>query len=137
MNSENPNLKVWGDGSPTRDFLYVEDAAKVICKLIKSKETKSSEPINIGTGTEISIKNLIYLITKIFKYTGPIIFEKSKPNGQPRRVLDITRLENIIGNYKFLTINKGLENTINYYLKNKNLLIQNLRNISKLNVREK
>src|SRR5947208_10746574 len=78
-----PNIEVWGDGSPTREFLYVEDAAEGIC--LAAERYTSSEPVNLGSGMEISIKELVHTIKRMTGFTGEIVWDTTKPNGQPRR----------------------------------------------------
>jgi GDP-L-fucose synthase len=79
-------IVVWGDGSATREFLYVEDAAEAI--LLASERYNSSDPVNLGSGEEISIKNLVHTIADVVGFKGRIVWDTSKPNGQPRRKLD-------------------------------------------------
>ena len=90
-----PSIEVWGDGSPTREFLYVEDAAEGI--LLATEKYNASEPVNLGSGMEISIKDLVTLIAKLTGFSGELIWDASKPNGQPRRRLDVTRAEKEFG----------------------------------------
>ena len=82
-------IEVWGTGSATREFFYVEDAAEAI--YLATESYNKSEPINIGAGFEISIKELTELIAKLTGFQGKIIWDKSKPDGQPRRMLDTTK----------------------------------------------
>ena len=110
-----PSVTVWGDGSASREFLYAGDCAKAIELSIDGYN--SPEPINIGTGKEISIKDLVVLIKNIVGYQGEIKFDKSKPNGQPRRCLDISKAENKIGFVAGTSLEKGLEKTYNWYTK--------------------
>src|SRR5205085_11157738 len=84
-------IEVWGDGSATREFLYVEDAAEAI--LLASERYNSSAPVNIGSGDEISIKALTETIARVVGFTGRVVWDPSKPNGQPRRKLDTSRAE--------------------------------------------
>lgn len=112
-------IEVWGDGSPTRDFLNVIDASKLICRILEISNLPPSQPINIGTGKETSIKTLISEISEIMDYKGSVIYNTEKPNGQPRRVLDISRLKKELGLVKFIPLNKGLIETVDYYLQNK------------------
>lgn len=114
INKEN-SVTLWGTGKPTRDFLYAEDSIKIILKILESGCFDIS-PVNIGTGAEISIALLSYHIAKYLKFKGEVIWDESKPDGQPRRVLDISRLTNIIGYYKFESIEDGLKKTIDCYL---------------------
>lgn len=103
------SVTVWGDGLSTREFLYVEDAAKAI--VLAARTYNRSDPINVGTGVEISIRDLVFKISEILKYKGDIEWDTSKPNGQPRRCLDVTKL-----NFKArTTLDKGLKKTINWY----------------------
>lgn len=109
-------IEVWGDGSATREFLYVEEAAKAI--VMATKKYNLQDPINIGRGEDISIKNLVELIAKIMKYNGKIVWDTSKPNGQPKRLLEVTKAKEEFGFKANITFEKGLTNTIKWYLKN-------------------
>jgi GDP-L-fucose synthase len=82
-------VPVWGDGSPTREFLYVEDAAEGI--LLAAEKYNDPEPVNLGSGREISIRELAELIARLTGYSGELVFDASQPNGQPRRGLDVSR----------------------------------------------
>lgn len=108
---------VWGDGSPTREFLYVEDAAEGI--LMAAEKYNESEPVNLGAGYEISIKNLVELIAKKTGFTGSLVWDTSKPNGQPRRQLDTKRAFDKFGFKAKMTFEEGLENTINWFRENR------------------
>lgn len=108
-----PSIEVWGDGSPTREFLYVEDAAEGI--LLATEKYNGSEPVNLGSGMEISIKDLITLIAKLCKYEGEIVWNKDKPNGQPRRRLDVSRAEREFGFKAQVSFEEGLRRTIEWY----------------------
>lgn len=108
-------IEVWGDGSPTREFLYVKDAARAI--VLATKKYDKSNPINLGGGIEISIKNLITLIAKFMSYRGEIRWDTTKPNGQPRRSLNTLRAEREFGFKANASFEIGLKNTINWYLK--------------------
>ena len=88
-------IEVWGDGSPTREFLYVEDAAEGI--LLAAEKYNGPEPVNLGSGFEISIKDLVEMIADLTGYKGSLIWDASKPNGQPRRALDVNRARNYFG----------------------------------------
>jgi len=104
----------WGDGSPTREFLYVEDAAEAI--LLASEMYNKSEPVNLGTGVEVSIKKLVELITNYTGFSGKVTWDTSKPNGQPRRHLDTSKAER---EFKFrakTALEEGLRKTINWYV---------------------
>lgn len=109
-------LPVWGDGSPTREFLYVEDAAAGL--VLGTQHLNSSEPVNLGTGREISIRNLIELICELMDYDGEIVWETDKPNGQPRRCLDTTRARDLFGFESKTTFEEGLKQTIAWYRAN-------------------
>lgn len=106
------HIVVWGDGSPTREFLYVDDAAEGI--LLAAERYNSSEPVNIGSAYEISIKDLVTLIATLTGFKGKIVWDKSKPNGQPRRKLDISRAEEAFGFRASTDFEKGLKRTIDY-----------------------
>lgn len=108
-----PEIVVWGTGKPTREFLYVEDAAEVI--ILATERYDKSEPVNIGAGFEISIKDLIELIANLTGYKGKIIWDKSKPDGQPRRCLDTTKAEKEFGFKAKTTLEEGLKKTIEWY----------------------
>ena len=108
-------IEVWGDGNPTREFLYVKDAARAI--VLATKRYDKSDPINLGAGIEIPIKNLVVLIAKFMKYKGEIRWDTTKPNGQPRRSLDTSRAEKEFGFKTKTSFEIGLKNTINWYLK--------------------
>jgi len=109
-------IVVWGDGSPTREFLYVEDAADGI--LLAAEKYNSAEPVNIGAGFEIKIKNLVELIARLCGFNGGIIWDTSKPNGQPRRILDITKAEKEFGFKAKTNFEYGLRKAIEWYSKN-------------------
>lgn len=106
-------IPVWGNGSPTREFLYSEDAARGI--VMATRFYNDSEPVNLGTGYEISIKDLITLICNLMDYDGEIIWETDKPNGQPRRCLDIQRAKAAFGFMAQVGFEEGLRKTIEWY----------------------
>ena len=109
-------IKVWGDGSAHREFLYVED---LVLSIIKATEKyNKSDPMNIGTGNMISIKKLVELISKICHFDGDIKWEKTKPNGQIYRMLDISKMKNNLNYTPQTSLEEGLKNTINWYLAN-------------------
>lgn len=114
------SITVWGTGKPTREFLYVEDAARAI--VIAAEKYNKTEPVNLGSGLEISIKNLAQLIVKETGFAGKIIWDKTKPDGQPRRKLDITRAKKEFGFTARMKFEAGLKRTIAWYLKNKELI---------------
>lgn len=107
------HIVVWGSGKPTREFLYVEDAARGI--LLASEKYNSSEPVNLGSGFEISIKDLVVLIVKYTGFKGKIIWDKTKPDGQPRRCLDVSKAEKEFGFKAEVNFEEGLKRTIDWY----------------------
>ena len=109
-------IEVWGDGSPTREFLYVEDAAEGI--LLAAEKYNGSEPVNLGSGFEISIKDLVEMIADLTGYKGSLIWDESKPNGQPRRALDVNRARNYFGFQAKMDFREGLKKTIEWYRAN-------------------
>lgn len=112
--ANSPTVELWGDGSPTREFLYVTDAARGI--VTAAEEYNDSEPVNLGSGWEVTIKELAEQIAKLVKYEGKIVWDTTKPNGQPRRRLDTTRAEKLFGFKAEMSLADGLEKTINWYL---------------------
>jgi GDP-L-fucose synthase len=112
-----PEVFLWGDGSPTREFLYVEDAAEAISLATEKYEGK--EPINIGSGMEISMSELANQIRVVVGYEGEIIWDKSKPNGQPRRCLDVSRAKSAIGWEAKTPFSEGLKKTYEWYVNNR------------------
>lgn len=106
-------LPVWGDGSPTREFLYSEDAARGI--VMGAQFYHKSEPVNLGTGYEISIRDLVELICELMAFDGEIVWETDKPNGQPRRCLDTERAKQAFGFTAQVDFKQGLKNTIEWY----------------------
>ena len=114
------NLKsvdVWGSGIAKREFLYVDDLVNAL--MLAMEKYDSSEPVNIGTGYTISIKDLVKKISHIMRYDGKIKWIKSKPNGQLKRQLDISKAKEQFGFKSSVDLNNGLENTIKWYLKEK------------------
>jgi GDP-L-fucose synthase len=109
-------LPVWGDGSPTREFLYSTDAARGI--VMASQFYNESDPINLGTNYEISIKDLVELICDLMGFDGEIVWEIDKPNGQPRRCLDTTRAKEKFGFVAQMEFKEGLRKTIEWYRQN-------------------
>lgn len=105
---------LWGDGSPTREFLYVEDAAEGL--LLATERYNGREPFNLGSGQEISIRDLATLIAQLTNYQGEIVWDTSKPNGQPRRALDTSRAEEYFGFRAQMPLEEGLRRTIRWYL---------------------
>ncbi|BAZ28193.1 NAD-dependent epimerase/dehydratase [Cylindrospermum sp. NIES-4074] len=109
-------LPVWGDGSPTREFLYSVDAARGI--VLGTTSYNDAEPVNLGTGYEISIRDLINLISQLMEFEGEIVWETDKPNGQPRRCLDTERAKQAFGFTAQVGFEEGLKNTIEWYRQN-------------------
>ena len=107
---------VWGDGSPTREFLYVEDAAEGI--LLATEHYDGSEPVNLGSGKEISIKDLVQTIARFTGFSGKLVWDTTKPNGQPRRVLDTSRAMKYFGFKSQTDFEDGLRNTIDWFRQN-------------------
>lgn len=106
---------VWGTGKPTREFLYVEDAARGIA--LATEKYDGNEPVNLGSSFEISIYDLAHLVGKIIGFTGEIVFDSSKPDGQPRRKLDVSRGQAEFGFLSEVTFERGLTKTIEWYQK--------------------
>ncbi|MHB8276112.1 MAG: GDP-L-fucose synthase family protein [Candidatus Humimicrobiaceae bacterium] len=107
---------VWGTGKATREFLYVEDCAEAI--VMAAEKYNKSDPVNIGAGFEISIKDLAEKIKEIFRYEGKIIWDSSKPDGQPRRCLDTSKASTEFGFTAKTFFDIGLKKTIDWYRKN-------------------
>ncbi|NQE54758.1 GDP-L-fucose synthase [ANME-1 cluster archaeon GoMg3.2] len=111
-------VEVWGTGKASREFLYVEDAARGI--VLATENYNKPEPVNIGAGFEIKIKDLVELIAELTGFDGVIRWDMSKPDGQPRRCLDVRRAKNEFGFEAKTGFREGLEKTIEWYLTNKN-----------------
>ncbi len=107
------HIVAWGDGSPTREFLYVEDAAEGI--LLAAERYNASQPVNIGSAFEISIKELLETIVQQTGFTGEIRWDTSKPNGQPRRKLDTSRAKELFGFESQTSFARGLQETIDWF----------------------
>ena len=107
------NILVWGDGSPSRDFLYVEDAAEAI--ILAAEKYNKQDPINLGTGEEVTIKELVDKIQKIMNSNLEVEWETDRPNGQPRRCVSFERAKNEIGFFPKTSLDEGLRRTINWY----------------------
>ena len=106
-------LEVWGTGKATREFLYVEDAAQAV--FLATEHLETSDPVNIGSGSEIAIADLVALIARKTGFEGEIRFDPTRPDGQPRRCLDVTRAKNLFGFQANTSLEKGLEKTIAWY----------------------
>jgi GDP-L-fucose synthase len=111
------HIVAWGDGSPTREFLYVEDAAEGI--LLAAERYNNSEPVNLGSGMEVTIKDLVGTIARLTGYNGQIKWDTSRPNGQPRRALEISKAERLFGFKAKIQLEEGLKKTIEWYKQNR------------------
>lgn len=112
-------IYAWGSGIATREFIYVEDASDAI--VMAADKYNGGEPVNIGTGHEIKIKDLADLIAEKAGFTGEIIWDSTKPDGQPRRCLDVTKSKSLFGFEARTTLEEGLQKTIDWYVKNRKL----------------
>jgi GDP-L-fucose synthase len=108
-----PEVVLWGDGTPTREFLYVEDAADGI--LLAAERYDSSEPVNLGSGEEISIRDLAALVADAARYRGRFVWDTTRPNGQPRRRLDVSRARERFGFTARMPFAEGIRRTVAYY----------------------
>ena len=114
------SIEVWGTGKATREFFYVEDAAEAIA--LAAERYDGIEPVNLGAGFEISIKDLVELIAKLTGFTGKIVWDSSKPDGQPRRCLDTSRAKEYFGFQAHTNFEEGLKKTIDWYKENREAL---------------
>lgn len=110
-------VEVWGTGTASREFVYVEDAAEAI--VLATEHYNKPEPINIGAGTETTIKDLAHMIAQLTGFTGEIRWDPSKPDGQPRRMLDVSRAKAEFGFVAKTPLEVGLKKTIEWYIKQK------------------
>lgn len=115
--SDAPFIEVWGTGSASREFLYVDDAAEGI--VLATERYDGGEPVNLGVGREISIRELVLLVAKFSDYRGEIRWDSSKPDGQPRRALDTQRAQDYFGFRASTSFEVGMRETINWYLQSK------------------
>ena len=106
-------IVLWGDGSPTREFLYVDDCAEAI--VLAAERYDRPEPVNLGTGEEIPIRDLAALVAEATGFDGEIRWDTSKPNGEPRRRLDVTRARELFGFEARTPFREGLERTVAWY----------------------
>ncbi len=111
--SQAVTVQIWGTGKATREFFYVEDAAEAIT--MAAEKYNKSEPVNIGAGFEISIKDLVYLLIELMEFKGTMLFDTEKPDGQPRRMLDTTRAYKEFSFKAKTALKEGLEKTIKWY----------------------
>jgi len=114
VQTNKPSVSVWGTGEVSREFLYVDDAAEAI--VLASEKYSKPNPVNIGTGQEIKIKSLVGLIAKLTGYMGQIVWDSSKPDGQPRRQLDTSRAFKEFGFRANIALEDGLRSTIDWYV---------------------
>lgn len=112
-----PTVEVWGTGSASREFLYAPDCAKAV--VLTAEKYESPEPMNLGSGQEITIRQLTELIARLVGYQGQLVWDSSKPDGQPRRGLDVSRAKNSIGFVAPTPLETGLRQTIEWYERNK------------------
>ena len=112
-----PELPVWGDGSPTPEFLYVEDAADGI--VTAAEKYNGDQPVNLGSGYEISIKDLVEMIARMTGFEGKLVWQTDKPNGQPRRGLDVTRAREYFGWSARVPFEEGMRRTIEWFKANR------------------
>ena len=113
---------LWGDGSPTREFLYVEDAAEGV--LLATERYDEQLPVNLGTGEEVSIKALAEMIAAEVNYTGRFVWDTTKPNGQPRRGLDVTRAKELFGFEAVHRLRDGIPKTVAWFMDHRDSLRQ-------------
>ncbi len=113
INNNDSQITVWGAGKATREFLYAEDAAEGI--LLAAEIFNKPDPVNLGAGFEISIKDLVELIAELTGFTGQFIWDSSKPDGQPRRKLDTTKAQKEFGFKAKISFEEGLKTTIDWY----------------------
>ncbi len=111
------SVTLWGDGTPTREFLYVDDCARGL--VLAGRDYNDPEPINLGTGLEISIKDLAETIGKATGFDGEIIWDRTKPNGQPRRQLDVSRAKDRFGFEAEVSFSEGIERTVAWFRSNR------------------
>ncbi len=113
-----PFIEAWGTGSASREFLYVDDAAEGI--VLATEKYEKPEPVNLGSGMEIAIKDLTETICRLMEYKGEIRWDATKPDGQPRRALDVSRAKEEFGFRAKVTLEEGLKNAIHWYITHKN-----------------
>jgi GDP-L-fucose synthase len=109
-------IVLWGDGSPSREFLYVEDLVEAL--LLAADRYDGAEPVNVGTGVETRIRDLVELVADVTGFEGEIEWDTSMPNGQPRRCLDVTRARELLGFEARTPLREGLERTVEWYRAN-------------------
>ena len=118
VKNRTPEVVVWGTGAASREFLYVEDAAEAIASAAEKYD--KPDPVNLGTGKEITIKQLVDLIARLTGFKGKVVWDASKPDGQPRRVLDTSRARMEFGFEAKTDLTTGLKKTIKWYIEDLN-----------------
>jgi GDP-L-fucose synthase len=113
VKSGSDQIVLWGSGTPTREFLHVEDAAEAI--VLAAEHYNGSEPVNLGSGVEISIRDLAALISRLTGFYGKIVWDTNNPDGQPRRALDTSRAMRLFGFSAHISLEDGLRQTIDWY----------------------
>jgi GDP-L-fucose synthase len=114
MAGSSDEVVLWGDGTPTREFLYVDDCVEGL--VLAAERYDEPEPVNLATGEEISIRELAGLVAELTRFEGEIVWDTSMPNGQPRRALDTSRAEELFGFRARTSLREGLERTVAWYL---------------------
>jgi len=113
VNKNSTEIVLWGTGTPSREFLYVDDAAQAI--VLATERYNGADPVNIGSGMEITIKDLAQLIAKLTNFKGRLVWDPAQPDGQPRRALDVSKAETFFGFRARTPFEEGLRRTINWY----------------------
>jgi GDP-L-fucose synthase len=113
VNKNSSEIVMWGTGTPSREFLYVDDAAQAI--VLATERYNGADPVNIGSGMEITIKDLAQLIAKLTNFKGRLVWDPAQPDGQPRRALDVSKAETFFGFRASTPFEEGLRRTINWY----------------------
>jgi len=114
------HIHVWGTGTPTREFMHARDCAEAI--LLAAERYDDPEPVNIGTGREISIRDLVAMVMRITGLEAEVVWETDKPDGQPRRCLDVSRAEKQFGFRAQITLEQGIAETVDWFLKSRRFL---------------
>jgi GDP-L-fucose synthase len=109
-----PTIDVWGTGNASREFLYVDDAARAI--VLATEKYSDAEPVNVGSAREITIRELVETIAKVAGFGGELVWDRSKPDGQPRRKLDVERARQAFGFVSEVTLEEGLRRTVDWYI---------------------
>jgi len=114
-----PEIVVWGTGQATREFLYLEDAARGI--ILASERYNGAEPVNLGSGRDIRIRDLVERIVALTGFKGKVVWDATKPDGQPARRLDVSRAEELFGFKAAMDFDEGLKRTVEWYLRKRNV----------------